>query len=46
LKGFIRYRKHNESNELRFLWLPFGLEWGKPVMPDQRKPGMDIRSGP
>jgi len=46
LKGFVRYRKQNETNELRFLWLPFGLEWGKPVMPDQRKPRMDIRSEP
>jgi hypothetical protein len=45
LKGLIKYREHNGENELRFLWLPFGLEWGKPVMLDQRKPGMDTRSG-
>jgi len=45
LKGLIRYRKQNDTNELRFLWLPFGLEWGKPALPEQRKAGMDTRSG-
>lgn len=44
LKGLIRYRKQNDTNELRFLWLPFGLEWGKPALPEQRKAGMDTRS--
>lgn len=45
LKGLIRYRKQNDTNELRFLWLPFGIEWGKPALPEQRKAGMDTRSG-
>ncbi len=46
LKGLIRYTKHNDIHELRFLWLPFGLEWGgTPVQPAQQKAGMDIRSG-
>ncbi|MHC1697656.1 MAG: hypothetical protein AB9919_06275 [Geobacteraceae bacterium] len=45
LKGLIRYRKQNDTNELRFLWLPFGFEWGKPALPEQRKAGMDTRSG-
>ena len=45
LKGFVRYRKQNEKNELRFLWLPFGVEWGGAVMLDQRKAGTGMRSG-
>jgi hypothetical protein len=45
LKGLIRYLRHNETNELRFLWLPFGVEWGKPVMLDERKAGIAMRSG-
>jgi hypothetical protein len=45
LKGLIRYLRHNETNELRFLWLPFGVEWGKPVMLNERKTGIAMRSG-
>ena len=36
LKGLVRYRKHDETKELRFLWLPFGMSGGTGT-PDQRQ---------
>lgn len=45
LKGLVRYRRQNDKNELRFLWLPFGIEWGEPGVEGERKTEMDTRSG-
>jgi hypothetical protein len=45
LKGLVRYRKRNHESKLSFFWLPFGVEWGMPAMPDGGRPRMDPRSG-
>lgn len=30
LKGLVRYRTGAEGKSLNFLWLPFGISWGRP----------------
>lgn len=45
LKGLVRYRKRLEERKLSFFWLPFGVEWGPPVLPAGLKTRMDARSG-
>ncbi len=45
LKGLVRYRKRKDESRLSFLWLPFGLEWGRPVVLNERRPETDLRSG-
>lgn len=45
LKGLVRYRKRHNQSKLSFFWLPFGVEWGVPVMLDGGKTRIDARSG-
>ncbi len=44
LKGLVRYQRHDAAKRLSFLWLPFGINWGKSEAGSAEYGQMDSRS--
>jgi hypothetical protein len=46
IKGLVRYRETGTKKKLNFLWLPFGIEWGKPAASGEKGGPVEMRSTP
>lgn len=46
LKGLVRYRENDARKRVQFLWLPFGIEWGKEPVGNGRTREEESRGNP